>query len=178
MSPILPILCSLALLQPAPPGLTPVDPASADADALATSLRLVPVDLRTPSDFDRVYRLPVVTGPELFARIDRGLTAVFPRSHYLGSTSLIPAGTTWYIGPLPDSLLGRSVATGHSPLAAQRRETALAHLRRESRPTPDRSIPGLPDVRPTQSHPTMPWEGELHRRARVAELLQRAARAR
>ncbi|MFG0305352.1 MAG: hypothetical protein ACF8Q5_03965 [Phycisphaerales bacterium JB040] len=170
------IACLLA--QPAPPGWTPIDPATADADPLAASSRLLPADLRTPTDFDRVYRLPTVTGPELFARIDRGLTAVFQRSDYRPSGASVPAGTTWYIGPLPEGLLAPRIGAGHSDLAARSRERAVEHLRVADRPKPDRALPGEPATVATSSHPAMPWEGELHRRARVRELLHQAARTR
>lgn len=103
------------------PRLTPVEQGRGDTGPLATSTRVTPLDLRLPIGFDRVYRIEGSgrrgRSSDLFARQSGGLTAVFPRSQYIESGSglfpEIPAGTTFYIGGLPDSLTGadRSAAT-------------------------------------------------------------------
>ncbi|MBL8964799.1 MAG: hypothetical protein KF787_12925 [Phycisphaeraceae bacterium] len=96
------------------PRLTPVEQGRGDTGPLATSNRVTPLDLRLPIGFDRVYRIEGSgrrgRSGDLFARQSGGLTAVFPRSQYIqlgsGLFPEIPAGTTFYIGGLPDSLTG------------------------------------------------------------------------
>lgn len=109
-----------ALAQRAPSGWEQVDAGRADRGPLSTSARQVPIDLRLPLSFDRVYRVPGSTngvrvpgapaGEEVYARISGGLTAVFPRSDYVatkkGTAVLIPAGTIFYIGELPKPMPG------------------------------------------------------------------------
>ena len=168
-----------AVAQPSVP-YEEVDPGRADASALNDSLRLVPIDLRTPTGFDRVFRLPTVVGGEMFARMDGGLTAVFPRSEYGFGQALIPAGTTWYIGALPTSVFGNSTSrpgvhragTGVEASASGRLDLRL-----------DQRAGATPAAMPARrlperaSNPLMPWAGELERGARVSDLLHRAARA-
>jgi len=161
-----------------------VDPGRADASALNDSLRLVPIDLRTPTGFDRVFRLPTVVGGAVFARMDGGLTAVFPRSEYDPGGPVIPAGTTWYIGALPTSVFGvgrdrpRGVFHNRIPRGGvARTSTSRLELRLDTSADPI----SLPDgfetaLRPVRN-PLMPWSGELERGARVSDLLHRAARA-
>lgn len=85
-------------------GERPVVEGTSDVSPLADSLELRPIDLRLPSGFDRVYEVPTGEG-SLFARIDGGLTAVFPRSEYTatpyGAVAEVPAGTVWVIGQTP-----------------------------------------------------------------------------
>ncbi len=90
--------------------LEPVDPDHGDVGPLRVSTRSMPVDMRSPSGFDRVFRVPGSTGgvgamdvPEdRFARVSGGIAAVFPRSDYVdgkkGKYALVPAGTVYYIG--------------------------------------------------------------------------------
>lgn len=161
-----------------------VDPGRADASALSDSLRLVPIDLRTPTAFDRVFRLPTVVGGEMFARIDGGLTAVFPRSEYGFGQALIPAGTTWYIGALPSSVFGESggasrvhrVGSGvASGVAGGGTASGRLDLRLDQRAGDGPTM--VPVWRPEPvRNPLMPWAGELERGARVSDLLRRAAR--
>jgi hypothetical protein len=93
-------------------GLQAVEPGSEDVGPLRISARMLPGDLRAPTAFERVYRVPGgVTGVaavegDRYARISGGLTAVFPHSQYLQTTkqtfALIPSGTVFYIGGLPE----------------------------------------------------------------------------
>ncbi len=78
-----------------------------DVSPQAVSTLLKPVDLRTPNDFARVYR--VVGSSGLLARRFGAVTAVFPRSIYQQSTALIPPGTVFYVGKLPKKLQGQGV---------------------------------------------------------------------
>ncbi|HLO41933.1 MAG TPA: hypothetical protein VK176_12985 [Phycisphaerales bacterium] len=96
------------------PRLVRVDPGRQDTGPLAASSRVLPMDLRLPTDFEQVYQIQAKTGErsrtELFARRSGGLTAVFPRSQYLetrgGILAQVPAGTTYYLGRLPESVAG------------------------------------------------------------------------
>ncbi|MEZ6317807.1 MAG: hypothetical protein R3B49_03485 [Phycisphaerales bacterium] len=92
-------------------GLQPVAAGTDDASPMSNSLELMPIDLRDPAGFDRVYRLPTEDG-SLFARADGGLTAIFPRSEYTatpwGTVAEVPAGTVWVIGQTPRWLADRS----------------------------------------------------------------------
>lgn len=86
-----------------PYALTPVDQETADLGDLNTSNRLIPMDLRQPLDFGRLYEAPDNSGRLM--RVSGGLGAVFPRSEYAASAGftfpLIPAGTEFFIGPMP-----------------------------------------------------------------------------
>lgn len=86
-----------------PFGLTPVDQGTSDLGALNTSNRLIPVDLRQPLDFGRLYEAPDDSGRLM--RVSGALSAVFPRSEYEASAGfvfpVIPAGTEFFIGPMP-----------------------------------------------------------------------------
>lgn len=96
-------------------GLRPVEANVGDTGALSTSPRELRVDLRQAAGFDRVYQLPWRMGtgglgrPGDFVRFDSGVAAVFPRSQYVmtayGPATAVPAGTTFYIGRLPESVL-------------------------------------------------------------------------
>ncbi len=126
--------CSMAAAQRAPEGWETVDAGRADRSPLATSARRMPVDLRIPLSFDRVYRVPgaqtgvrvpgAASGEDLFARISGGLIAVFPRSEYVstrrGPAAVVPPGTIFYVGGLPKPLPGQaSFAAQASPRTPQ-----------------------------------------------------------
>jgi hypothetical protein len=87
--------------------LRTLDPGREDVGALATSIRLEPLDLRVPTGFQRVYEVPGSDG-ELM-RGNGALFAIFPRSSYrwiegqLAPT--VPPGTVFHIGmPGPSAL--------------------------------------------------------------------------
>lgn len=85
-----------------------VDQGIEDVGVLNDSLRLMPMDLRIPDDWQQLYRLDSSRGP-LFARRAGGLTAVFPESDYAdtasGAVATIPASTIFVIGDPAPSLL-------------------------------------------------------------------------
>ncbi len=75
-----------------------------DAGPLNTSLRSLDIDMRQPSNFEHVYRVP--GSGDLLTRMDGSLAAVFPRSVYAsrrrgGVVPVIPPGTVFYIGGVP-----------------------------------------------------------------------------
>lgn len=107
---LLPLLV-LMLTQPPSEALRPVLQGVDDVSPLQQSLSLEPLDLRQPSGFDRVYRLP--TRPNFFGRVGEsaffrasgGLVAVFPQSSYrtVGrgvDIAEVPAGTVYQLGPV------------------------------------------------------------------------------
>lgn len=83
----------------------PVEPAVGDTSILSTSLRVMEPGLQAPSGFSQVYRVP---GGQLM-RGDGALFAVFPESNYVQFRGMdipvIPAGTVFYIGGLPENPL-------------------------------------------------------------------------
>lgn len=86
-----------------------VEAGVADTSPLGESLRLAPLDLRSPLGFDAVYRVRGSNGEDLFARASGGLIAVFPVSIYAPGTRApeIPPGTVFYIGGLPSTFLSQ-----------------------------------------------------------------------
>lgn len=117
------IPCATTLAQPIDMSkLRAVEPNIGDVGPLSTSSRLLPLDTRLPTNFDRVYRIPgsskgVATfnsapGQEdKLVRISGGISAVFSRSDYFRTrkgklATAIPPGTVFHIGRIPDSVLG------------------------------------------------------------------------
>lgn len=94
--------------------LRPVEPGVGDIGPASRSLRIPSADLRVPRDFDRVFAAGSGSQQTL-VRFDGGIAAVFPRSEYRrnargGLSARIPAGTVFYIGGLPDSLISPALA--------------------------------------------------------------------
>lgn len=92
-----------------------------DVGPLGTSLRELSTDLRVPTSFDAVYRLPRgvagiggIGGQPQLARVNGAVIAVFPRSVYdwtdNGPRADVPPGTVYYIGSMP-----RAIAAIHAP---------------------------------------------------------------
>jgi hypothetical protein len=117
-----------------------------DVDPARTSLRRMQTDLRAPTGFESVYKFDRTDAfgnvQRSFMRIDGATYAVFPRSSYVdtsvGSLAAIPAGTTFYIGGLPDART-RQVARTSPP--------TLVRLALDTRLTmkPDASAPSALD---------------------------------
>jgi hypothetical protein len=104
-------ISTIAQAQPAKRAiLEPIDPGHSDVGPLGTSTRSIPVDMRSPTGFDGVFRVPgsaagvgtIDVPDERYARVSGGLAAVFPRSSYVdgkkGRYAMVPAGTIYYIG--------------------------------------------------------------------------------
>ena len=156
----------------APPAteLETVDPGVGDVHSLAISLRAMPPNLSQPSGFDRVYRVP--GSDDLLMRANGGLYAVFPRSTYVPSpVGLVPVigdNTVFYIGAPPVEPSRPSVDAGNRihPIVTRR---------------VDGRAPSSRDAVPVeQPFDLNRWAypvDEAARRARVAELLLRAARS-
>ncbi len=161
-----------------PAGATPVEPGFADVGPSRTSLRVEPHDLRQPLDFERVYTLGRVSAfgtDEVFLRVSGGITAVFPRSVYVksregGAGPVLPPGTTFYIGRLPDEFVPAAPAPARAPslLATDLSIDLSAGSGREAggSRTPARAVNA-------GEAPSM-WENEEYRQARMGQLLRRA----
>lgn len=153
-----------------PAGAKPVAPGFGDVGPSRTSLRVEQVDLRRPVDFQQVYTLGKVNAfgsDEVFLRVSGGITAVFPRSVYVksrggGVGALIPPGTTFYIGKLPEEFAPRAPAPEPSALRIDLSAPAGASRPRE------RARPVQPSGSPSM------WENEDYRGARMGQILRRA----
>lgn len=118
-------------VQGVPSMLQRLDPMRQDVGPLSDSLREVnmQVDLRTPTGFQNVYRVP--GRDDLLMRASGGVYAIFPESVYVqtekGMLIKVPPGTTYSIGmPGPGSLPSawtqpphiQSLEAGAAPRAA------------------------------------------------------------
>lgn len=156
-----------------------------DAGPLNESLRQLPLDMRRPSGFEHLYRVP--GSQNLLTRMDGSLAAVFPRSVYSSSASgvvpVIPPGTVFYVGGLPDTSRDRwasgqwgggqlGSATMFEPhpqrspidrtLAIYTPRVRMPHVGRRSTTT----------TRPVRSEPIPTiWSDEFYRRDRIKHLL-------
>lgn len=168
-------------------GLQALDPGMQDLDPLRTSLRLQPVDLRQPMDFDKVYRLPGNGATDRLVRMSGALAAVFPRSDYVptenGVVALVPAGTIFHIGGIPTAAPApapRAIAPG-SAAATVNDRTALAIPQDIALPIDGRDPPATQVlVRKDATTPHAPaaiMTDERYRAARVRQLLETAAAA-
>jgi hypothetical protein len=84
-----------------------VDAGREDTGDLATSIRRLPLDLRLPTGFDRVYRVP--GRDDLYMRANGALYAVFPKSEYRatrrGEQPVTPTDVVYRIGLAPEGPL-------------------------------------------------------------------------
>lgn len=159
---------SSAHAQRAPEGWQMIDAGRADRGPLATSARRVPIDLRVPLSFDRVYRVPGSTtgvqvpgaaaGEELYARISGGLTAVFPRSEYVatkrGTAAIIPPGTIFYIGALPKPAPGAAWNTQPAPDAGSPARFTLTRADQDAADRPNTRVDARADLAITHTSST------------------------
>jgi len=85
---------------PLNPKLETVDAGVADRNGLDTSMRMLPIDLRLPTGFSNVYRVP--GRDDLLMRGNGALYAVFAQSTYRrsarGAIPITPAGVVYSIG--------------------------------------------------------------------------------
>jgi hypothetical protein len=100
--------CFLLLIgEPESPELIPVESGVADRGSLSSSLRVEQVDFRQDHAFERLYR--VKGSSDIYVRKSGGLTAIFRSSEYVKTSSgdipIVPAGTEYCIGEIPQRLL-------------------------------------------------------------------------
>lgn len=154
-----------------------------DVGPLSADLRVLPNDLRQPTGFDQVFRLPPSRGNPngMFARYSGGLVATFPRGAYFntvgGQIAEVPAGTVFSIGGLP-SALTRPLKAPMANLAPNYVSTLATPAMAVTRV--DTQVSTLaPGTRtgPVAEAPVSIWTSEPYRQRRVAELLRSAAAA-
>lgn len=206
--------------------LRPIEEGTRDVSPLWSPATVRPLDLRAPSGFQGVYEVrreegwrsaatwrPAALGggwtrpyeggsssggSGVFARVDGGIYAVFPRSRYLvtdaGIVPEVPPGTVFGIGGVPASIRerversgGRSPGSGHAALGARtapvRPEPAVRSATMSARATPATFGPGADGPASSEAPPTTRtvetsiWSDETYRVKRVSSLIDRAARA-
>lgn len=184
----------------------PVDQGVADLDGLSRSLRVVETGLQHDQNFRNLYEVP--GRPDLLMRRSGSTVIVFPRSAYIktrdGTFPIIPAGATFYIGSLPQSVTGPGGETGALPSGAlsklepPRAYSPLRHAGQVSgrldlrTPLPPAGAPAPiaappPEAPPDQAEPpaqtqTQPmsappptvFTNETYRKLRMAEILSTA----
>jgi len=165
-----------------------IDPGTADLSPNALSQRILLDEPRRFAGFEELYALPPdsslgvsgrgVRAPgtpsePLFARVDGGVVAVFPRSVYLptrrGEVPAIPPGTVFHIGS-PEQILGLDEpASRRSGVASPNRiDTRAANVAR---------APGSVGTGERDAQHGASWADESYRRRRVSTLLEIARRA-
>jgi len=160
--------------------LKPIEQGVEDENQLRSSLRKQLIDMRAPSNWDRVYR--VNQGLELYpgakrngsqlVRASGALMAVFRESTYRPvapgvALATIPAGTVWVLGDpnamtQPQFVQSRSTYSPPSLLADQ-----LSDL------PPDQPITRV--ISQVISDSRTIWTSDIYRQQRIASLLDDAA---
>ena len=184
--------------------LQPVEPGVGDLSPLSASSRFLPVDLRQPTGFERVFRVPgssrgvnslgVSDSNDRFARVSGGITAVFPRSEYIetkkGIRPGIPVNTIFYIGDSPLSALPLPTAPRELSANAAPNDASLqlptflsgpvsaVARQADMRVRPADELSFREDARPLRPDAPLParniFSDEQYRRARVRALLKSA----
>lgn len=192
------VLCVAASPSMAQQSLERVEEIWGDSGPLNQSLRQLPFEMRRPSGFEHLYRVP--GSKNLLTRMDGSLAAVFPRSVYSSSPNgvvpLIPPGTVFYVGSLPEEsrhqwgtkpvVGGSNLRTaGRSSLAGQPSSASMFKPRPKTWPINRSLAVRTPVVRidparvlssraseplPDQSKRTI-WSDEFYRRNRLKQLL-------
>ncbi|RLS67468.1 MAG: hypothetical protein DWH97_00635 [Planctomycetota bacterium] len=124
--------------------LEAIDAGRDDLGGHATSFRLMPLDMRLPTSFQRVYRVP---GDE--SKLMRGngaLFAVFPQSAYRRANGQdvpqVPPGTVFHIGMPGPSVLDLKPPTSDAALTA----SSAIDVRVNTRVEPKRVANDLPNA--------------------------------
>ena len=178
--------------------LVPIDQSVGDVNALSASLRERDRGLEQPVGFSQVYRVPGFA--DRYMRISGGIYAVFPQSVYIptqaGLAPDIPPNTIFYIGspPVADTTAPTRPPVDTTRVSAdsrraesfrvvgQRAPDAVPWSMYDRERPPDDFEPTRPIIRPLRStepevDATTVVNDEAYRRARVQELLRRAAHA-
>lgn len=153
-----------------------------DVSPLATSLEQFNPELRQPTGFESVYRVPGTDG--LLMRRSGAVYAVFERSEYassrFGDYPVVPPGTVYSIGAPSDDLIAhmsngpRSLLSG-THATDRRAVTPTSSLRITNRIlTPANTDESLAiGTRSLMSHAPSPWLHDVERRRRVDDLFDR-----
>jgi hypothetical protein len=146
---------------------TPTEATVEDMSPLSTSQRLMPLDMRVGSNFDRLYKLNTRTrlfggdaDSDYYMRMNGGITAVFPRSAYSlrkgGVLAEIPAGTVFSIGGNLSQLVS---AQATQPAGQPPARPGSNFIDRSARPVP----PGQPQTEPARPDPARPADNAAPR---------------
>jgi hypothetical protein len=168
------------------PELRPVDEGFEDVSPLASPSYQEPIDLRKPTDFEKVYEITTPSGETAFVRIDNGLVAIFNRSDYVQGTgdAFIPPNTRFHIGT--HDLVREQSTDTYTNTPAAGRVNARPSTRISTRVPNGPRRDSLPNSEPTQETaqstiPTTSLSGppaiitnEYYRRLRITQLLQSA----
>ncbi len=181
------LAASAALAQGVPqdPGalrLERIEQGFEDVSPLATSLEHYNIELRQPSGFDSVYRVPGSDG--LLMRRDGALHALFERSEYVptrfGAQAVAPPGTIYSIGPPSDELIASMSHGPRSLLSGASGATAYTPVPTSSLRVSNRIAPTAPDdaasgigTRSLMSATPSVWTHDVERRRRVNALFDR-----
>lgn len=178
--------------------LQPIDAGKADINQLSTSNFVLPVDLRLPTRFERVYRLSDVLrrgtnwnlSPDLarrqannqdgFVRFSGGVAAVFNFSRYTatsrGRITEIPEGTVFHLDLRPpgpsDIFYSTPGAVSYNTVSLDR-GAATRNLATDGVSKQPKIIPA--DVPKSEEVARSLWTDELYRGRTVTELLDQTA---
>jgi len=169
------------------PRMKPVDGGVADMGPLSTQGRSLSPGLRQPSGFDRVYEVEI-DGKKYFARQNGSTVAVFPRSAYSKNngrtTTLVPAGTVFYLGGLPDNARPVSPEEMSANYAGRPQDLAMPLKSQDTRVDLSaaaqsargqvRNQPITLDLPPSSGNV---WENESYRVQRTGQLIDAALAA-
>ena len=172
--------------------LAPVEAGRDDTSPILTSLRSPATDLRTPVDFEKVYRVTSDTRllgraggrrEALYARVNNGLVAIFPKSSYdgVGNSATVPADTVWMlretrVDPSADSShQATPVAPGPFTAGATLLDRRMNQRSLERSLTPVPIEPPPPPRSPaTDASIPCVFDSEEARQTRIARLLDAA----
>ncbi len=129
-----------------------VDAGRDDTGGIATSLRRLPLDLRLPAGFDRVYRVP--GREDLYMRANGALYAVFPKSEYRASgrgvVPVTPTDVVYRIGLAPAAPRGPPPA----PRAARVDRRVVARIATATLPAVGRGAERPDEAAPAAAGPS------------------------
>lgn len=172
-----------------------VDQGVADRNPLSASERVVPLDLRQPTGFERLFEITGPggrletrgTGGGVFFRVSGALVATFPRSEYVGTPigerAVIPAGTVFSIGgprpwmPTEGATVRSTVGLGpeRSAGALGVPQSAIRSARRAASASEAEAERPASEARREAAAPESLWTSEAHRRATLERLIRTAS---
>lgn len=176
---VCPLLAAQPAVQPGmqQPLLQPIEQGVEDENALRNSLREQTIDMRAPSNWDRVYRvnqnLELYPGAKRagahMARASGALMAVFRESTYVPvapgvAAATLPPGVVWVLGD-PNSLTRPRLAqqrSSYSPPSLLDNQTSLH--------PPDAPITKL--ISQSFSEARTIWTSDEFRQQRIAALME------
>ena len=155
-----------------------VDASVEDVSPLAVSTRLDPIDFRSPTAFERVYRAADGGG---FIRISGAIVAEYFRGEYVqtqwGEMPIVPAGTVYYIGAREGQLDVAPAAQSFSALRVSAFVTNRVDAGARAASGGETSSRAQPLTVEPSARPTV-WTNEAYRQKRMVSAIERAMRRR